>query len=105
MFASRVSCRHLSSFVVVSGQRVVTIPCLSEKFQKASVLDVSNMRLPRFAWQAWHFLTCGRVATRVEVAVSVGEAAKPFLFEGVNMSRLEEVSHEMLVLTLPHLSS
>ena len=35
-------------------------------------------------------------------AVSMGEAAKPLLFEVVEVSKLEEVSHEMLVFRLPH---
>ena len=34
-------------------------------------------------------------------AVSMGEAAKPLLFEVVEVSKLEEVSHEMLVCKLP----
>ena len=35
----------------------------------------------------------------------MGEAAKPFLFEVVKVSKLEEVSHEMLAFKLPHVSS
>ena len=38
-------------------------------------------------------------------AVSMGEATKPFLFEVVKVSKLEEVSQEMLVFRLPHISS
>ena len=38
-------------------------------------------------------------------AVSMGEAAKRVVFEGVNVSKLKEVSHEMLVLRLPRVSS
>ena len=38
-------------------------------------------------------------------AVSLGEAAKLSFFEGFQVSKLEEVSHEMLVLMLPHVSS
>ena len=38
-------------------------------------------------------------------AVSMGEASKSFLFEAVKVSKLEDVSHEMLVLKLPHVSS
>ena len=34
VFASNVSCCRLSSFVVVSGPHVVTIPCLLEKIQR-----------------------------------------------------------------------
>ena len=88
----------------------------------------------RFAWQAWHFVTFQPVLYRVEsvkiggrlarnarfaapaclisslwfscgLAVSMGEAPKPFLFEGFQLSKLEEVSHEMLVLLLPRASS
>ena len=39
------------------------------------------------------------------LAVSLGEAAKRFVFEAVTGSKLEEVSYEMLVLTLPRVSS
>ena len=35
-------------------------------------------------------------------AVSMGEAAKPWLFEIVEVSKVEDVSHEMLVFRLPH---
>ena len=38
-------------------------------------------------------------------AVSMGEAAKRVVFEGVNVSKLKEVSHEKLVLRLPCVSS
>ena len=38
-------------------------------------------------------------------AVSIGEATNPFLFEVVKASKLEDVSHEMLVFRLPHVSS
>ena len=38
-------------------------------------------------------------------AVSMGEATKRVVFEGVNVSKLEEVDHEMLVLRLPRVSS
>ena len=38
-------------------------------------------------------------------AVSMGEATKPFLFEVVKVSKLMEVSNEMLVFRLPHVSS
>ena len=46
---------------------------------------------------------CGKVAE--SFAVFMGEATKPFLFEVVKVSKLEEVSHEMLVFRLPHVSS
>ena len=39
------------------------------------------------------------------VAVSMGEAAKRVVFDGVKVSKLEEVSYQMLVLRLPHVSS
>ena len=39
------------------------------------------------------------------VAMSMREAAKPSLLEGVTVSKFEEVSHGMLVLMLPHVSS
>ena len=34
--------------------------------QKGSFLEVSNVSLLRFAWQAWHFVTFRRVLYRVE---------------------------------------
>ena len=39
------------------------------------------------------------------VAVTMVEAAKRVVFDRVKVSKLEEVSYEMLVLTLPHVSS
>ena len=43
------------------------------------------------------------VSSRVSgFALSMGEAAKPLLFEGVKVPKLEEVSHEMLLLMLQH---
>ena len=39
-----------------------------------------------------------------DFAVSMEEAPKPFVFEVVKVPKLEEVSHEMLVLRLPHVS-
>ena len=52
--------------------------------------------MPRFAWQAWHFVTCGRLWYGVsKVAVSVGEAAKLVISEGFKVSKVEEVSHEI----------
>ena len=56
----------------------------------------------------------GKVARRVilscpclssAVAVTMVEAAKRVVFDRVKVSKLEEVSYEMLVLTLPHVSS
>ena len=56
----------------------------------------------------------GKVATGVllsclcfssTVAVTMAEAAKRVGFDRVKVSKLEEVSYEMLVLTLPHVSS
>ena len=38
-------------------------PCL---LQKRCFLEVSNVSLLRFAWQAWHFVTFGCVSQRVE---------------------------------------
>ena len=40
-----------------------------------------------------------------DVAVTMVEAAKRVVFDRVHVSKLEEVSYEMLVLTLPHVSS
>ena len=41
-------------------------PCLWEVLQRWSFLEVSNVSLLRFAWQAWHFVTFRRVLQRVE---------------------------------------
>ena len=38
------------------------------------------------------------------VAVSMREATKPLLFEVVKVSKFEEVSHEMVVFRLRHVS-
>ena len=38
-------------------------------------------------------------------AVSMGEATKSFLFELVKVSKLKDVSQEMLVFKLPHVPS
>ena len=56
----------------------------------------------------------GKVARRIipsspcfssDVAVTMVEAAKRVVVDRVKVSKLEEVSYEMLVLTLPHVSS
>ena len=36
-------------------------PCLWQVLQKGSFLEVPNVSLLRFAWQAWHFVTFRRV--------------------------------------------
>ena len=41
-------------------------PCLWEVLQEGSFLEVSDVWLLRFAWQAWHFVTFRRVLQRVE---------------------------------------
>ena len=41
-------------------------PCLWEVLQRGSFLEVSDVWLLRFAWQAWHFVTFRRVLQRVE---------------------------------------
>ena len=47
--------------------RVRTVwPCLWEVLQRWSFLEVSDVWLLRFAWQAWHFVTFRRVSQRVE---------------------------------------
>ena len=40
-----------------------------------------------------------------DVAVTMVEAAKRVVFARVKVSKLKEVSYEMLVFTLPHVSS
>ena len=37
-------------------------PCLWQVLQKGCFLEVSNVSLLRFAWQAWHFVTFGCVS-------------------------------------------
>ena len=47
--------------------RVRTVwPCLWEVLQRWFFLEVSDVWLLRFAWQAWHFVTFRRVLQRVE---------------------------------------
>ena len=41
-------------------------PCLWEVLQRWSFLEVSNVSLLRFVWQAWHFVIFRRVLQRVE---------------------------------------
>ena len=41
-------------------------PCLWEVLQRWSFLEVSDVSLLRFAWQAWHFVTFRCVLQRVE---------------------------------------
>ena len=41
-------------------------PCLWEVLQRWSFLEVSDVSLLCFAWQAWHFVTFRRVVQRVE---------------------------------------
>ena len=41
-------------------------PCLWEVLQRWSFLEVSDVWLLRFAWQAWHFVKFRRVLQRVE---------------------------------------
>ena len=41
-------------------------PCLWEVLQRWSFLEVSDVSLLRFAWQAWHFVTFRGVLERVE---------------------------------------
>ena len=41
-------------------------PCLWEVLQEWSFLEVSDVSLLRFVWQAWHFVTFRRVLQRVE---------------------------------------
>ena len=49
------------------------------------------------------FLSCPLLSS--DVAVTMVEAAKRVVLHRVQVSKLEEVSYEMLVLTLPHVSS
>ena len=47
--------------------RVIPVwPCLWEVLQEGSFLEVSDVGLLRFAWQAWHLVTFRRVLQRVE---------------------------------------
>ena len=111
VFASRVSSRRLSSFVVVSsslvvsGRHIVTIPCLWEEFRKASFLEVSSVPQLRTVYggscKAFRFRKCQSLARNPSFqaptclvlslwlsfgfALAMGEAAKPFPFESVKM--------------------
>ena len=49
------------------------------------------------------FLSCPSLSSAV--AVTMGEAPKRVDFEAATVSNLKEVSYEMLVSTLPHVSS
>ena len=63
-FASATVRNRPQSFATV---RVRTVwPCLWEVLQRWSFLEVSDVWLLRFAWQAWHFVTFRRVLQRVE---------------------------------------
>ena len=74
-----------------SGRRRVVvaslIPCLWGKLQNLSFSKVSTQLSCRFAWQALHFVTFQPACYRVE------------------SFKLEEVSHQMLVLLRPRVSS
>ena len=41
-------------------------PCLWRVLRKWSLLEVSNVAQPRFAWQAWHFVTFQHVSESVQ---------------------------------------
>ena len=44
----------------------MAVPMGWEVLQRLSFLEVSDVSLLRFAWQAWHFVTFRRVLERVE---------------------------------------
>ena len=61
---------------------------------KTSIFELQLVKLEGSLAQ----MMLSRVSLRVSgCAVSMGEAAKAFVWEGVKVSKLEEVSHEMLV--------
>ena len=57
-------------------------PCLWEVLQEGSFLEVSDVSLLRFAWQAWHFVTFSRrVLQRVEKSFCVAGAILLWRFQ------------------------
>ena len=56
-------------------------PCLWEVLQRWSFLEVSDVSLLRFAWQAWHFVTFRHVLQRVEKSFCVAGAILLWRFQ------------------------
>ena len=54
------------AFASATVRAIPVWPCLWEVLQRWSFLEVSDVWLLRFAWQAWHFVTFRRVLQRVE---------------------------------------
>ena len=52
---SATVCNRSQPFATVRA--IPVWPCLWQVLQKGSFLEVSNVALLRFAWQAWHFVT------------------------------------------------
>ena len=54
------------AFTIATVRAIPVWPCLWEVLQEGSFLEVSDVSLPRFVRQAWHFVTFRRVLERVE---------------------------------------
>ena len=74
---------RLESLVFLWPRRVYRGSCKTSPFRR-----FPSRLSCRFEWQAWHFLTFANLFYTVS-----------------KVSKLQEVSHEMLVLMLPHVSS
>ena len=57
-------CNRLQPFATVRA--IPVWPYLWEVLQEGSFLEISDMSLLRFAWQAWYFVAFRRVPERVE---------------------------------------
>ena len=66
----------------------------------------SGVKLRRVHGGSWKTFVYGGASESVWLRrVYRGSYKNPFLFEVVKASKLEDVSHEMLVFRLPHVSS
>ena len=62
-------CSLEAAFLFANGckrSREKKVRCASRKCHKSHFFDVLRVSNLRVAWQAWHFVTCGRVWRRVE---------------------------------------
>ena len=71
MFARRCVCVHSQPFSQPFVRGSVW-PCLWRVLQEGSFLEVPNVALLRFAWQAWHFVTFRRALHNVPKVVLCG---------------------------------
>ena len=66
VFARRCVCGRNGPQPFATVRARTIWPCLWEVLQRWSFLEVSDVSLLRFVWQAWHFVTFRRVLQRVE---------------------------------------